>query len=196
MTILTTWSPITVRGCLGLLRSTFFSFAPRFLAKRFQLHALCSRKKGGVVRAPKKVLHKLQFFVELLHGRVCGAVPNTPYEVWLYLLLWRMPMCFSAFVWDIMDVTFSPCSPERLRDLGSFLGSELEFKLEILNKGNRFIWMTNSIFNTYYLCKIEDLWVRSKSDYFKLNQIYREEWEHLQHQKCKIWKYISKEIMI
>jgi len=35
-------------------------------------------KKGGVVRAPKEVLHKLQFFVELLHGGVCGAVPNTP----------------------------------------------------------------------------------------------------------------------
>jgi len=30
-------------------------------------------KKGGVVRAPKEVLHKLQFFVELLHGGVCGA---------------------------------------------------------------------------------------------------------------------------
>jgi len=51
----------------------FFSSAPRFLAKRFQLHALSSRKKGGVVRTPKEVLHKLQFFVELLYGRVCGA---------------------------------------------------------------------------------------------------------------------------
>jgi len=30
------------------------------------------------VRAPKEVLHKLQFFVELLHDGVCGAVPNTP----------------------------------------------------------------------------------------------------------------------
>jgi len=63
---------------LALLCSTFFSSAPRFLAKRFQLHALSSRKKGGVVRAPKEVLHKLQFFVELLHDGVCGAVPNTP----------------------------------------------------------------------------------------------------------------------
>jgi hypothetical protein len=35
------------------------------------------RKKGGVVRAPKRVLHTLQVFVELLHGGVCGAVPNT-----------------------------------------------------------------------------------------------------------------------
>jgi hypothetical protein len=51
----------------------FFSSAPRFLAKRFQLHALSSRKKGGVVRAPKQVLHKLQFFVELLYSGVCGA---------------------------------------------------------------------------------------------------------------------------
>ena len=25
------------------------------------------------MRAPKEVLHKLQFFVELLHGGVCGA---------------------------------------------------------------------------------------------------------------------------
>ena len=60
-------------GCLGLLRSTFFSFAPCVLAKRFQLHALCLRKKGGVVRAPEEVLHKLQFFVELLHGEFSGA---------------------------------------------------------------------------------------------------------------------------
>jgi len=36
-------------------------------------HPLSSRKKSGVVRAPKEVLHKLQFFVELLHGGVCGA---------------------------------------------------------------------------------------------------------------------------
>ena len=32
-----------------------------FLAKRFQLHALSSRKNVGVVRAPKEVLHELQF---------------------------------------------------------------------------------------------------------------------------------------
>jgi hypothetical protein len=30
-------------------------------------------KKGRVVRAPKEVLYKVQFFVELLHGRVYGA---------------------------------------------------------------------------------------------------------------------------
>jgi len=66
------------KGCLGLLCSTFFSSAPCFLAKRFQLHALSSRKMGGVVRAPKEILHKLQFFVDLLYGGVCGAVPNTP----------------------------------------------------------------------------------------------------------------------
>jgi len=30
------------------------------------------------VRVPKGILHKLQFFVELLYGGVCGAVPNTP----------------------------------------------------------------------------------------------------------------------
>ena len=57
--------------------------APRFLAKRFQLHALSSRKKGGVVRAPKELLHKLQFFCGAapqwsLWSRVCEAVPNTP----------------------------------------------------------------------------------------------------------------------
>jgi len=32
------------------------------------------------MRAPKEVLHKLQFSVELLHGGVCGAVPNTLLE--------------------------------------------------------------------------------------------------------------------
>ena len=67
-----------LRGCLGLLRPTFFSSASRCLAKRFQLHALCSTKMGGVVRAHKEVLHKLQVFVELLNGGVFGAVPNTP----------------------------------------------------------------------------------------------------------------------
>jgi len=30
-------------------------------------------KKGGAVRAPKEVLQKLQFFVELLLSGVCGA---------------------------------------------------------------------------------------------------------------------------
>jgi hypothetical protein len=58
---------------LGLLCSTFFSYAPRFLAKWFQLYAPSSRKKGGVVKAPKEVLHELQFFIELLHGRVYRA---------------------------------------------------------------------------------------------------------------------------
>jgi len=58
---------------LGLLYSIFFSSTPRFLVKQFQLYALSSRKKGGVVKAPKEVFHKLQFFVELLHGGVCGG---------------------------------------------------------------------------------------------------------------------------
>jgi hypothetical protein len=44
-----------------------------FLVKQFQLHVLCSRKKRGVIRAPKGMLHKLQVFVELLHGEVYGA---------------------------------------------------------------------------------------------------------------------------
>jgi len=56
----------------------FFSSAPYFLDKQFLLHTLTSRKKSGAVRAPKEVLHKLQFFVELLYGGVCGAVSNNP----------------------------------------------------------------------------------------------------------------------
>jgi hypothetical protein len=40
---------VRLMGCLGLLSSMFFSFAPWFLAKRFQLHVLISRKKCGVV---------------------------------------------------------------------------------------------------------------------------------------------------
>jgi len=36
----------------------FSSFALCYLAKRFQLHVFSSRKNGGVVRAPKEVLHK------------------------------------------------------------------------------------------------------------------------------------------
>jgi len=37
-------------------------------------------KKRGAEQSqtpPKEVLHKLQFFIELLHGGVCVAVPNT-----------------------------------------------------------------------------------------------------------------------
>jgi len=47
--------------------------ALQFLAKQVQLYATLLQEKGGVVRAPKMVLLKLQFFVELLHGGVCGA---------------------------------------------------------------------------------------------------------------------------
>jgi len=47
---------VCIRGCLGLLCSTFFSSAPCFLAKQFQLHVVSSMKKRGVVRAPKEVL--------------------------------------------------------------------------------------------------------------------------------------------
>jgi len=85
-----------LRGCLGLLRSTFFSSAPRFSAKQFQLHALCSRKNSGVVRAPKEVLHKLQFFVKLLHGGVCGAEfveqSQTPPKQWIFSCFKHVPI--------------------------------------------------------------------------------------------------------
>jgi len=47
------------------LRSTFFS--QTVLRTQFE------KKKGGVVRAPKEVLHELQFFVELLHDEVYEA---------------------------------------------------------------------------------------------------------------------------
>jgi hypothetical protein len=47
----------SLRGCLRLLRSMFFS------QTLSALHTLL-RGKGGVVRAPKDMLHKLQFFVE------------------------------------------------------------------------------------------------------------------------------------
>jgi hypothetical protein len=48
------------------------------------------------------VLHKLQFFVELLNGGVCGAVPNTPYidkdrglEIYLLMIVTRIPIYFE-----------------------------------------------------------------------------------------------------
>jgi len=57
------------------------------------------------VRASKEVLHKLQFFVELLHGGVCGAVPNTPIIVNnLYFFLKFMnnltyiPLIFAIYI--------------------------------------------------------------------------------------------------
>lgn len=56
----------------------FSALLHAFLAKRFQLYARSSRKKDGVVRPPKEKLHELQVFVELFHGWVCRAVPNTP----------------------------------------------------------------------------------------------------------------------
>jgi len=62
---------VILEGVWDCSASRFFSSASRFLAKRFQLHG--SRKNGGVVRASKDVLHKLQFFMELLYGGVCGA---------------------------------------------------------------------------------------------------------------------------
>ena len=62
-----------LRGVWDCSAPRFFSSAPCFLAKRFQLHTLSSRKKGGVVRTPKEVLHRLQFFMELLYDGVCGA---------------------------------------------------------------------------------------------------------------------------
>jgi len=48
------------------LRSKFFSQTVSAPRTQFE-------KKGGVVRAPKEVLHELQFFVELLHSGVYGA---------------------------------------------------------------------------------------------------------------------------
>jgi len=77
-----------------------------FLAKRFQLHALSSRKKGGVVRAPKEVLHKL-FFVELLHSRVCGAVPNTP-------LMWPHTWKPKLAIQDRSSFTISDIIPFQI----------------------------------------------------------------------------------
>jgi hypothetical protein len=56
----------TIKGCLGLLRSTFFSQTVLAPCTPFE-------KKDIVVRAPKGVLHKLQFFVELLHGGIYRA---------------------------------------------------------------------------------------------------------------------------
>ena len=51
------------------LNSMFF-YLNRYSSTNFAL------EKNGVVREPKEVLRSLHVFVELLHGRVCGAVPN------------------------------------------------------------------------------------------------------------------------
>jgi hypothetical protein len=56
-------------GCLGLFYSIFSNFALCFLGERVQLHVLCSRKKGEIMRALKGVLHKLCFFDA--HDGVC-----------------------------------------------------------------------------------------------------------------------------
>ena len=48
-----------VKGVFGIALLLVFYSAPRFLAKQFQLQALSSRKNGGVVRAPKELLHEL-----------------------------------------------------------------------------------------------------------------------------------------
>ena len=68
--------------CKLYLGGVWDCYALCFSAPLHVFYALSSRKKSGVVRAPKEVLHELQFFVELLYSGVCGAVPNTllPYE--------------------------------------------------------------------------------------------------------------------
>ena len=76
----------------------FFSSAPCFLAKRFQLHALSLRKKGGVVTAPKGTPQTPVFYGAApqwsLWSRVCGAVTNTPlFYLCEYIL---KAMCFAV----------------------------------------------------------------------------------------------------
>ena len=58
----------------------FLALLHVFLAKQIQLDPRNSAlgEKGGVVRAPRGVLHKFHVFVELHHGKVCGALPNSP----------------------------------------------------------------------------------------------------------------------
>jgi len=63
----------SIRGCLRLLCSTFFQLRSTFFSQTVSAPRTRFKKKGGVVRAPKEVLHELQFFMELLHSRVCGA---------------------------------------------------------------------------------------------------------------------------
>jgi hypothetical protein len=65
-----------LKGCLGLLGSTFSALLHVF-SQTVSASFTLFEGKCGVVRAPEEVLHQLQFFMELLHSRVCGAVLNT-----------------------------------------------------------------------------------------------------------------------
>jgi len=94
---------------LKKIRRVWDCSAPRFsaplhvfLPKRLQFHAVSSRKKDGVVRAPKKLLHKLHFFMELLHNKICGAVSNTPYvrPGWVGCPDWNVRASFAE-TWAI-----------------------------------------------------------------------------------------------
>jgi hypothetical protein len=52
------WIKLSVsdgKGVFGTASLYVFNSAPCILAKQFQLHALCSRKKDGVIRAPQEM---------------------------------------------------------------------------------------------------------------------------------------------
>jgi len=50
------------------------------------------------MRALKKLFHKLKFFVELLHGGVCGAVSNTLLGLGVWLELLKFNRYYNIFV--------------------------------------------------------------------------------------------------
>jgi len=75
------------------------------------------------VRAPKEVLHKLQFFVELLHGGVCGAefveqsqTPPKPLEV---------KMCSPDVCCGVAAGSNQACFPCKKNKLLAGLGIEI-----------------------------------------------------------------------
>jgi hypothetical protein len=43
------------------------------------------------------VLHKLKFFLKLLHGGVCGAVPNNP-------LIFNLSLQISPYPWELLEI--------------------------------------------------------------------------------------------
>jgi len=64
---------IELRGCLGLLCSTFFSSALRFFSQTVSAPRTQFEKKGWSCESTERGTPRTPVFLELLHSGVCGA---------------------------------------------------------------------------------------------------------------------------
>ena len=123
--------------------SVWDCFAPRFLAKQFQLHAFSSRKIGGVVRAPKKVLHKLYFFMEPQWILWSSSKRTRNFPEWSVLGLCRSIRSVLGFC---RSPTTIRENRECLENLGKMPESLMEVCIFILVKFSHYIMNLSCVF--------------------------------------------------